>query len=203
MKQNSRPYIIGITGGIASGKTLVSRLLKDLGAKVLNADEITHQLYENGGEGASLIAAHFGQEYVGENGVDRKKLGQLVFSDSEALKKLNDLIHPLILKALLEQIVEDDGVIFFEAAVLVESKLIEDMDEVWLVICELDERIRRLKLRDDIDDDKIQLILKAQMTDDVKRSFADYVIDNSGTTDSTKGQVSNLFGSLMIRMKHR
>ncbi|MEX1307725.1 MAG: dephospho-CoA kinase, partial [Eubacteriales bacterium] len=156
MKQNNRPYIIGITGGIASGKTLVSRLLKDLGAKVLNADEITHQLYEAGGKGTALIAEHFGEEYIGEHGVDRKKLGQMVFSDSQALNDLNALIHPLILQELLDEIDEDDGFVFFEAAVLVESKIIEEMDEVWLVICELDERIRRLKLRDDIDDEKIE-----------------------------------------------
>ncbi|MEX1308290.1 MAG: dephospho-CoA kinase, partial [Eubacteriales bacterium] len=79
----------------------------------------------------------------------------------------------------------------------------EEMDEVWLVICELDERIRRLKLRDDIDDEKIELILKAQMTDNVKRGFADYVIDNSGTTEATQAQVDNLFSSLMIRMRQR
>ena len=203
MKQNNRPYIIGITGGIASGKTLVSRLLKNLGAKVLNADEITHRLYETGGNGEARIAEHFGREYIGQEGVDRKKLGQLVFSDPDALKKLNELIHPLILDEVLNQIDEDDGFVFFEAAVLVESKLIEEMDEIWLVICELDERIRRLKLRDDIGDDKIEMILKAQMTDDVKRSFADYVIDNSGTTEGTQAQVKNLFNSLMIRMKQR
>ncbi len=203
MKQNNRPYIIGITGGIASGKTLVSRLLKNLGAKVLNADEITHRLYETGGKGEAQIAEHFGREYIGQDGVDRKKLGQLVFSDPEALNNLNELIHPLILEEVLNQIDEDDGFVFFEAAVLVESKLVEEMDEVWLVICELDERIRRLKLRDDIGDDKIEMILKAQMTDDVKRSFADYVIDNSGTTEGTQAQVKNLFNSLMIRMKQR
>ncbi len=203
MKQNNRPYIIGITGGIASGKTLVSRILKDLGAKVLNADEITHELYAMGGKGAVLIAEHFGNEYINGDGVDRKKLGQMVFSDSEELTKLNKLIHPIIMEELLSQIDEDDGLIFFEAAVLVESILIEEMDEVWLVICELDERIRRLKLRDDIDDDKIEKILQAQMTDDVKRNFANYVIDNSGTAENTQAQVKNLFNSLMIQMKNR
>ena len=189
MKQNNRPYLIGITGGIASGKTLVSRLLKDLGAKVLNADEITHALYENDGKGTQLIAEHFGKEYIGKEGVDRKKLGAHVFADKEALKALNELIHPLILQTLLDNLDEDDGFVFFEAAVLVESELVNEMNEVWLVICELDERIRRLKLRDDIDDEKIERILKSQMTDDVKRSFADYVIDNSGTTEGTQAQV--------------
>ena len=203
MKQNNRPYMIGITGGIASGKTLVSRLLKDLGAKVLNADEITHALYEVGGKGTQLIAEHFGKEYIGKNGVDRKKLGEHVFADKDALNVLNELIHPLILETLLDNIDEDDGFVFFEAAVLVESELVDEMNEVWLVICELDERIRRQKLRDDLDDDKIERILKSQMTDDVKRSFADYVIDNSGTTEGTQAQVKNLFNSLMIRMKQR
>ncbi len=203
MKQSNRPYIIGITGGIASGKTLVTRILKDLGGKVLNADEITHALYKHGGPGEAMIAEHFGAEYVNEDGVDRKKLGAKVFSDSAELSKLNQLIHPMILNELLKQIEEDDGLVFFEAAVLVESILIDEMDEVWLVICELDERVRRLKLRDDIDDDKIEQILQAQMTDDVKRNFANFVIDNSGTPENTQAQVENLFNSLMIQMKYR
>ena len=150
-----------------------------------------------------MIAEHFGAEYVNEDGVDRKKLGAKVFSDSAELSKLNQLIHPMILNELLKQIEEDDGLVFFEAAVLVESILIDEMDEVWLVICELDERVRRLKLRDDIDDDKIEQILQAQMTDDVKRNFANFVIDNSGTPENTQAQVENLFNSLMIQMKYR
>jgi len=201
MKLNNKPYLVGITGGIASGKTLVSRLLKDMGARVLNADEMTHDLYEAGGKGAEIIAEHFGNDYVGEDGVDRKKLGKWVFADEKELEKLNQLIHPIILQELADKVNEDDGIVFFEAAVLVESIMADEMDEVWLVICELDERVRRLKLRDDIDDDRIEQILHAQMADDMKRSFADYIIDNSGTTENTKMQVENLFNSLMIRMK--
>jgi len=188
---------IGITGGIASGKSLVTDYLKSLGAKVICADEITHELYLPNEEGTKAIAKEFGEEYIDENGVDRKKLGMLVFGDRERLSKLNELIHPLVFSEIENRIGEEDDVVFFDAALLIESGMHKGMDEVWLVVTNLYERIKRLKIRDNLDDETIDRIIGSQMDDIEKSRVADRIIDNSFTREETLRQVKRIYEKIL------
>jgi dephospho-CoA kinase len=193
---------IGITGGIASGKSLVSNYLKSLGARVICADEITHKLYLPKEAGSKLVKKEFGIEYLKKDGgVDRNKLGKLVFGDEKLLEKLNKMMHPLIFDEIRNQSSQEDKTIFVDAALLIESGLYKKMDEVWLVVANLYERIRRLRLRDNINDDKIMKIINSQMDDIEKSKYADKIIDNSFSIKETYLQVERYYSALTDNKK--
>jgi len=188
---------IGITGGIGSGKTLVSNYLRTLGAKVICADEITHMLYRPGKAGTLAIEKTFGSEYVNEKGVDRKKLGALVFNDAEQMKKLNDVMHPLIFETYF-QAARHQKLVFFDAAIMIESGWHQSVDELWLVVCDDKVRTERL-LERGMDDASIKKVFASQMTDEEKKEFADYIIDNSGDEMDTYSQVNAQYIALNKR----
>ena len=176
---------IGLTGGIASGKTMVSRRLAELGAAVLDADAFARIAVEKGSEGLKEIVKAFGGGMLDSDGcLDRRKLGAAVFGDEAARLRLNGILHPAVRAGMLRaaEAAEESGfrVIVFDVPLLIECGWQEIADEVWLVTAPMEERVRRIKARDGLSEAEAKKRIASQMSDDEKKPFADVIIDNSG-----------------------
>jgi dephospho-CoA kinase len=184
--------VVGITGTIASGKSLVGRLLSEAGVPVLDTDHICHEVEANDREVRKALLERFGPQ-VFENGgaLNRKKLGRIVFDNPEALRQLNDIVHPAIRAELQRQVAELSGVPLVAVLVplLFEAGVEKQYDEIWTVTA-ADAVVRtRLKLRDGISDEDADKRLGAQFSQQEKIARSNRVIDNSGTIDDTRLQV--------------
>lgn len=190
--------IIGITGGIASGKSSVSNYIKSLGYKIIDADVLTHDLYKKGQRGYNAVLYLFGEDMVDGSSVKRDELREYVFNNQEKLELLNNTIHPIIyeeLKKLIDKSKED--IIFLDIPLLFEAGFEDLCDSIILIFVERDIQVERLMKRDNIlRFDAIKKISKQQNLED-KRSKADYIIDNSGSIDSTLKQVDHLLERIL------
>lgn len=185
--------LIGITGGIASGKSTVTNLLRKAGFFVICADEVSREVCEKEKPGAAAIREAFGADFFDAEGrLNRKKLGAHVFADVNALKKLNALLHPIILQAIRQKAKDIKGLCFVDAALLIETGLYKDMDEIWLVTADEQTRRARLMKRDALTLHEAEKRFAAQMPDDEKRRFATHIIDNSGDMEKTQLQINKL-----------
>ena len=184
--------LVGLTGGIASGKSLVTGELRRLGAQVLDADEIYHQLLGSSEPLRDALRTEFGAQYFDANGLlERKKLGVLVFSDKSALERLNRIAHPFVIDEIWERVDAcmidgvGDGVgdvtVFLSVPLLFETRLDEMVDDTVVVYTPPAVQCQRLAVRDRIPMDAAQLRLDAQWPIDQKRDRATIVIDNSGS----------------------
>ena len=193
---------VGLTGGLASGKTHVARQLEDLGCHVIHADRIGHEALEPGSEGYEQVVAEFGREIVkAEGGIDRKALGVMVFSDPERLTTLTSLVHPYVFRRqeeLFQQIAGQDphGIVVVEAAIMIESGSYERYDRLILTVCLPKMQIERFRGRTGGTEQEARARLDRQMPIDEKRHYADYVIDTSGTFDETARQVRDVYEKL-------
>lgn len=191
--------VIGLTGGIASGKTTVSRLLRELGADIIDADKIAREIVEPGQNTLKKIIAEFGLDILNDNGVlNRKALGNIVFNNSNRLKILNEITHPQIKKVVNERlgfIMRDnkDSIIIIDAAVLLESGMDKLVDEVWLVYVDYNTQLKRLMLRDNINENEAIVRIKSQMPVEEKMKHSNKIIDNTKDLDFTKEQVVKLW----------
>ncbi len=191
----------GLTGGIASGKSAVAALLREMGFPVLDADPIAHKLMEPGQPEREEVLREFGAELAGADGrIDRAKLGAIVFANPDRLAKLNRILHPRVEQILLQQYeewersgVRDAG--FVEAALLVESGFVNHLDGLIVAWCEPEQQLERLKARGMSEVDAKRRIL-AQLPLDEKLLRATYSIDCSGTMESTRTQVRALAAQL-------
>lgn len=191
----------GLTGGIASGKSAVAAMLREMGFPVLDADPIGHKLLEPGQPEREEVLREFGAELAGADGrIDRAKLGAIVFADPERLAKLNAILHPRVEQILLKQYeewersgVRDAG--FVEAALLVESGFVSHLDGLIVAWCEPEQQLERLKARGMSEVDAKRRIL-AQLPLEEKLLRATYSIDCSGTMESTRAQVRALAAQL-------
>lgn len=198
MKQ-SRVRRIGLTGGIAAGKSSCSDFLIREGYRVLDGDKTAHRLMEPGQTVYRAIVDAFGRDMLDEEGrLDRKKLGSLVFQDAEALATLNSLTHSLIYQDLAHQANHadpeelKDGLLFFDLPLLFESWELAkglDFDSIWLVVTSQEEQIRRMKVRDGLTSDQALDRIHAQMGDEEKILKADQIIYNEGTLDALYQQI--------------
>ncbi len=194
--------LIGITGGIASGKSLVSHYLMELGLDVIDIDEIAREVVRPGCKAWAKITAQFGRGFLTSDGeIDRKKLGDAVFKDHKLLKKLNAITHPEIRRKMWKRIEvlrgdNHDALIFIDVPLLIESGFYKDMDRVVLVYVDEAIQIKRLIKRDGLSDAEAQRRLSSQMPIDKKLKLADYVIYNDGSVEETKAQVRKLLLSL-------
>lgn len=194
--------LIGLTGGIASGKSLVSSYLKEFGAKVIDLDEIARAIVGPGLPAWREIVETFGEIVLTADGkIDKKKLGNLVFNDYRLLKRLNSITHPRIIEEARKRIEkirrkEADALIVVDAALLIESGYYKDMDKTILVYVDEDVQIERLKKRNGISEEDIRKRLKAQMSLKEKLLFADYVIYNNGSPEETRRQTVEVFQRL-------
>jgi dephospho-CoA kinase len=178
--------VIGLTGGIASGKSTAARYLGSLGAPVIDADLLGHRAYEPGTGAFRQVVEAFGGEVVGADGrIDRKALGGKVFGQPDALARLTGIVWPEIRRLAQQEIAairaeRPDAIVVLEAAVLLEAGWEDAVDEVWVVVAERDTAVRRAMARDGTDESAIQKRIDAQLSNEERRRRADVVIDNSG-----------------------
>lgn len=183
MKPNK---LIAITGGIGSGKTAVSEILKQHGFCVLDCDEITAQLYKTP-TAASMIAYAFGQEFAPNGNVDVKKLAAYVFEDGERVKKLNSVVHPLIFDELNRQIASSgQKIVFVQIPLLVETGMQSKFDAVWLVTAPKETRIERVMKRSGLTAQEVEKRINNQLSDEKKAAFAHTVINNGGSLEELR-----------------
>ena len=188
---------IGITGGIACGKSAVAGILRELGFRVLDADGLGHEVMEPGLPAYEEIAREFGRGVVGEDGrIDRGKLGAIVFADPGKLKRLNAIVHPRVEEGMRRKFAEweREGVrdaVFVEAALLVEAGYYERLDGLVVAWCRPEQQIERLMARG-LSEVEARRRIAAQMPGEEKLKFATEKIDCSGSMDETRRQVVGL-----------
>jgi dephospho-CoA kinase len=186
--------LVGLTGGIASGKSTVAKILESLGAAIVNADALSREVVEPGREAWQEIVVAFGAEVLQpDQGLDRQKLRTIIFNNPAARRKIESIIHPRV-RALAEQRIREHtaagyGVIVYEVPLLFEGNLHEWLRPVILVACDVDTQLQRLQQRDGLDRAQAQKHIDAQMSLTEKRRLADYVIENNGSLDELKRQV--------------
>ena len=190
--------VIGITGGIGSGKTEVLKYLGDKGAYILEADSMAHKLMLPGKAAYVKIVECFGEDILMlDKKIDRAKLGALVFNDKNALKNLNDIVHPTVKEYIRDDISKKKksgsfDLYIIEAALLIQDGYKEICDEIWYIFVEQKERIRRLISGRGGNTAKYELIIDNQETDSFYFDNSDEVIDNNGTIEKTKSIINEL-----------
>ncbi|MBX9685109.1 MAG: dephospho-CoA kinase [Candidatus Obscuribacterales bacterium] len=187
--------VIGITGTIASGKSLVGKILREMAYPVLDTDKIAHELQATDEVLRARLRARFGDAIFSDSGkLDRKKLASIVFNDKKALQDLNALMHPVIMAECRRRIAElkDASFVFVEVPLLFEAGLQNEYDEIWIVIASEVEVRKRLKERDKLSDEEVEKRIRSQFPQDVKVAGSDYVIDNSGTINDARLRIQEL-----------
>jgi dephospho-CoA kinase len=183
--------VIGLTGNIGTGKSVVRRMLEHLGAFGIDADALAHRAIAKGAPGHKQVISQFGHWMLNEDGeIDRKKLGRLVFTDPEALKILEDIIHPLVFQAL-DYIIKriKHKVVVIEAIKLLESEIKDACDSIWVTHTPEDVQLERLVIRRKMSVLDAKQRIDAQPPQEEKTSAADVVIDNAGSVEDTWKQV--------------
>ncbi len=196
-------YVIGLTGGIATGKSHVSDYLQEKGLPIIDADQVSRLITRPGEEGLQRIRMRFGEEYIVKGELDRKALGALVFSSPEDLKQLNALLHPLIVKAIDDEIEKlPQGVLAaLDAPLLFETGLNSRCVETWAVVTSREEQIRRLEKRDGFTTEEAAMRIDCQMPLQERIKRADRLIDTSGSKIETRQQVDILLNNLKRRLQ--
>ena len=193
---------IGLTGGIGSGKSTVSKLLAELGAFVIDADKVGHEIYLPGKEAWRQMTAAFGQDILAEDKtVDRKKLGAIVFGSDEARKQLNAIVHPLMFKDIEQRIQAKraegfSAPIVVEAAILIEANWTPLADEVWLVETNTDAVIDRIAEQRGMAAKDTAARIASQLSNEERRKHAHLVIQNDGSLEDLKQYVSQAWEQL-------
>ena len=189
--------IIGITGGIASGKSTVTNFLRKQGFQVVDADAVVHQLQKPGGRLFDALVQHFGQEIILENGeLNRPILASLIFSipeEQEWSKRVQGKIIREELATLRDQLAQTEVVFFMDIPLLFEQDYASWFDETWLVYVDRDVQIERLMKRDQLSKDEAEFRLAAQWPLEKKKDLASHVLNNNGNQDQLLTQVFSLF----------
>lgn len=186
--------VIGLTGGIASGKSTVSLLFRQKGAVIIDADIVARQILRPGTPAWSEVVEDFGEDILKDHeNIDRKKLGKIVFADKEKLKILNEITHPRIVEEIRGQLesYRDKGsasVVVIDAALLLEVGLYTLVDEIWVVTIDEKTQLKRLMARDNLSLEEALARIKAQSPQREKIRYAHRIIDNSGTEQQTRDQ---------------
>ena len=193
--------LIGLTGGIATGKSTVSKALRDLGMCVIDADELAREVVEPHTFGLISVVENFGIQILKSNGVlDRSKLGEIIFSDRESRERLERITHPLIQwRSLQEQGVcrgRGDGLVFYDAALIYEKDLVGQFDSVVVVHTSSETQIKRMLSRDKISSEEAGKRIQSQIPISEKVKRADFLIDNEGSIEMTRHQVSQFIEKL-------
>ena len=198
--------IIGLTGGIASGKSTVSRALQDLGAIIIDADEVAHAIIEPGKPAWEDIVEHFGTVVLNpDQTIDREKLGAIVFNDPARLQVLNQITHPRVgeqFKQMIKNIKsqQSDAVLFIEVPLLYETHMDRICDEVWVVWVDEETQIQRLMKRDGLSREDALKRIDAQMSLDEKAKRADVVIDNRFSIEETIETATRYYNNIISKL---
>jgi dephospho-CoA kinase len=195
--------VIGLTGNIACGKSVVASLLEDLGAKVIDADDIARKVVEPKEPAWNEIVDVFGKIILNpDNSINRKALGEIIFNDDQKRNILNDITHPKIIQKVRETVEtyqnENVEVVIIEAALIVEKGGLKDLIEGLIVVTSDEEsQIERLIKRNGLSKEEALSRINSQMPTQEKVLHADYVIDNSGTIDKTQYQVKSIWNEIV------
>ncbi len=190
--------VIGLTGGIASGKSTVARILQRLGAVIIDADLLSREAVLPGTPAHQAIVASFGPDILLPDAtIDRKALGRVVFADPDARRRLEAITHPAIASLAEERLAEarrsDAPVAFYVAPLLIEAGVTGRVDDIWVVYADRETQIARLTKRDGIGREEAEQRLAAQMPMEEKATYGSAVIDNRGTPEETERQVTALW----------
>jgi dephospho-CoA kinase len=182
---------IGLTGGIGCGKSVVGAMLRELGAEYADADQQVHALLAAGSPLIEPIVERFGREILGpDGGVDRRKLGAIVFADPAALRDLEALLHPAVRSELRRRMAESAAPAFvLDAIKLIEGGLYQEVDSVWVVTCNPAEQRRRLTELRGLSPEEAEARIAAQPSQESRLPYADVVIENNDTVEDTRRQV--------------
>lgn len=196
-------FTIGLTGGIGSGKSTVAQWFRKRGVAVLDADKTVHSLLQSDTSIISKLAHEFGPEILGENGeINRSKLGIRIFSDEDARKRLERIVHPRVIECMKDEQVtlRNKGalVCVWDVPLLIEAGFESFVDEVWVVWVPRDLQILRVLARDKLSLAEVEARIAAQWSLDDKRQQADVVIDNSGSEWETERQLEKLWEKLIL-----
>ncbi len=209
MSAPRRFLLVGLTGGIATGKSTVSEILRQLGCEIIDADRLARDVVEPEQPAWKQIVAEFGRGVVtAEGALDRKKLGAIVFADPERRKRLEAITHPAIrarFQAHLDELAAQGfaGIVVFDAPVMIESGNYKNMDRLVVVVTDDATQAARLQERDGTDEAEGRRKIASQMPLAEKAKLADYVIDNSGAPEATAAEVRRVFAALMADLRAR
>jgi len=193
---------VGLTGGIATGKSTVGAMFVELGCHLIESDQITHQLFEPGQAVHAAVVKQFGNRILALDGtIDRRILGGIVFRDPQARGKLNSLVHPAIIQRQQEwlkemQAQDPHGIAIVDAALMIEVGTYKNYDKVIVVTSSSELQKERLRARSALSDEEIESRIRSQMPNEEKIKYADFVIDNSGAIESTRVQVETVYRQL-------
>ncbi|MGE5397310.1 MAG: dephospho-CoA kinase [Chitinophagales bacterium] len=183
-------FIIGLTGGIATGKSTVSEMLGQLGAVVIDGDRVAHEVMQPGESAYQKVVAHFGSEILQPNGeIDRGKLGDLIFNNPELRFTLNSIVHPVVEKAMrstTQQLPLDTEIVVWDIPLLIETGMNHQVDEVWLVWVDEETQLERLMQRNRIPAEEALKRIRSQMSIFEKIKKSDRLIDNRGSFEETR-----------------
>ncbi|MFI5283643.1 MAG: dephospho-CoA kinase [Candidatus Dormibacterales bacterium] len=189
--------LIGLTGGAGSGKSTVAQMFRDLGAEVVDADDAAHAAYEPGSTGFQQVVAEFGSDYVRDGRIDRERLGQLVFNDERARRRLNAIVHPLVRERMAartaEALVAGKEIVLHDVPLLYENGLESVYLEIVVVYVPPDVQLKRLVEGRGLKLDRAQAIIASQLPIEEKRMRATYVIDNRGSRSAALAQVRSVW----------
>ena len=196
--------LVGLTGGIASGKSTAAAFFQGLGCALVDADSIARQVVQPGSPGLTSLCRHFGRGILdGDGGLNRPRLGKIVFHDPKALARLNEILHPLIIREIHERVEEyrqkEEEVVLVDAPLLFETGLQAGMDCTVVVYAREATRLERLMERDLLSRYEAMLRLASQLSLEEKVRQADYVIDNEGSLTATEEQVKEIWAELKER----
>jgi len=193
--------VIGLTGGIGSGKSTVSQCLAELGAVILDADKVGHEAFQPDTEAWREVVAAFGKQVIAPGGeIDRKKLGEIVFNNPESLSRLNQIMHPRMyqmMKARIEEYRRQGvAVVVLEAAILIEANWTSLVDEMWVTTAPEAAVLERLKQQRGLGEAQTLARIHAQLSAEERKKHAAVIIDNDGNLDEVKAKVKKLWARL-------
>ena len=192
--------IIGITGGIASGKSTVVAEIRKHGYQVIDADQVVHELQAKGGKLYQALCNWLGTDILQENGeLDRKKLGQLIFSSKDMLEKSSRLQNGIIRDELArrrDELAKTQKVFFMDIPLLIEHDYMEWFDDIWLVHLDEKTQLERLVMRNHFSKEEAKKRMASQMSTEAKKPYADKLLDNSGDLTELKAQINQLLQEL-------
>ena len=192
--------IIGITGGIASGKSTVVAEIRKHGYQVIDADQVVHELQAKGGKLYQALCNWLGTDILQENGeLDRKKLGQLIFSSKDMLEKSSRLQNGIIREELArrrDELAKTQKVFFMDIPLLIEHDYMEWFDDIWLVHLDEKTQLERLVMRNHFSKEEAKKRMASQMSTEAKKPYADKLLDNSGDLTELKAQINQLLQEL-------
>ena len=199
-RDGRRMITIGLSGGIGSGKTEASRILQEMGAEVISADQVGHQAYEPHTDAWKQVVETFGDDILQPDGqIDRRKLGGIVFSNPGEMAKLNAIMHPRMHTMMEEHLRELKAkgaqVAVLEAAILVEAGWISLVDEVWMLEAPEEVAVERIQQRNGLPEEEIRKRLRSQLSNEERAGYAGEVIENTGDLEALRLRLKELWNS--------